>query len=69
VVGQEAQEESVEDRQDVGGADKEVEGVHREERLRDGLHVRRDEEEGGHHDHPEQHQLLETKPQVGVHGL
>jgi hypothetical protein len=66
--GQEAHRERVEEGQDVDRDDQEVEGVDREERLRDRLHVGGDQEEGRDHDEPEEHQPLEPRLQAPVHG-
>ena len=52
----------------IGGGNGEVEGVDPDQRLRHRLDVDGDQEEGGHHDHPQQHQALEPRLQAELEG-
>ena len=66
--GNEAQGHRVPHGQHVGSEDDEVDRVDPEEGLRDGFHVGGDEQQGDHHDHPEEHQPLEARLKVDLHG-
>ncbi len=63
------QGDHVEEREGVGTGDEEIEGIDPGQGLGDGLHVDRNEEEGGDHHHPKQHQAFELAVELPVHGL
>jgi hypothetical protein len=66
--GQEVEGDGVRHGEGVREGDEEVERVDRQQRLGDGLHRDGDEEQGGRHDHPGQHEPLEPSLHEVAHG-
>jgi len=58
----------VDDGEAVRADDQEIEGVDGEEVLGHGLDVSGDQEQGGHHDQPHEHQQLQAAVEGGLHG-